>query len=44
MLMPIDNQTSIKNKVNLLINLITNRYYLAVCFADDEILKSHKPF
>jgi small conductance mechanosensitive channel len=27
MLMPIDNQTSIKNEVNLLINLITNRYY-----------------
>jgi hypothetical protein len=27
MLMSIDNQTSIKNTVNLLINLITNRYY-----------------
>jgi hypothetical protein len=27
MLMPINNQTSIKNAVNLLINLITKRYY-----------------
>ena len=29
-LMPIDNQTSIKNTVNLLINLITNRYYFII--------------
>jgi len=28
MLMPVDNQPSIKNAVNLLINLITNRYYM----------------
>jgi hypothetical protein len=32
MSMPIDNQTSIKNKVNLLIILITNRYKTFLSF------------